>query len=211
MVAVLITERFAASLGTTLRAGAEEAFVVAIVAVGVFVWPLANRGIPHSATVLALVLAVLVQAAWAIRRFPPTTASSPQPWRDRAKKGARVGLSYAAVFGVVVIVLFLLGSDTAYGPLALPVILSVYCVGGLLIGVIGGLARHLARWPLGAMLVGVTAALTAFGMLFLALPVIKPRDSALPVLAQLGLAGAAALLIGPVAGLIVRAQWSRVA
>ena len=206
--AVIITERLADSFGPRANRSPAEPIALAVAAVGIFVWPVANRETPHSVTVLGLALAVLVQAAWAVRRYSPGSPRPGEPWLVRVRAAVRVGLAYAAFFGILAAVLTQFGGESSDRPLSLPVILAAYIIGGILTGVVAGSGRHLTRWPLGAMLIGVIGAIPAFLTILLLLPLLRADTMALSATTLLGLSCAVSALMGPAAGLILSAQWS---
>lgn len=207
ITAVAITDRLANSIRADserrVNSGA-EALLVGIVAVGLFVWPFANRNTPHSVTLLTLWLAVLIQGAWAIRRFATLTARERGPLLFRVRQGIRFGMGYAALFSILAIALSALIGEP--GRFSLLGVMAAYIIGGVLTGTVVGCGLYLVRWPLGAMLLGILGAIPVFEAILLLLPVIKP-DVAVPSLGvRMALACVVALLIGPLAGLVVRAQ-----
>lgn len=146
LLVVVITERLGNSIGRPSgnRPNVAEPILAAIAAIGLFLWPFANRETPHIVTLFCLALAVLVQAAWAIHRYTPLASRVREPLLARVRKAVRFGLSYAAFFGVVAIALSLWrGGDG----ISLPAVLAAYLIGGVLTGiVVGARSESVADW-----------------------------------------------------------------
>ncbi|MFL5612223.1 MAG: hypothetical protein ACJ796_01010 [Gemmatimonadaceae bacterium] len=207
---VLITERLGNSIGRprNKRPSAAEPILTAIAAIGVFVWPFANRETPHAVTLLCLALAVLVEAAWAIHRYAPLAPRVREPLMARVRNGVRFGLRYAVFLGLVATALSVLrgGGDD----FSLPAVLAAYLIGGVFTGIVVGLGRRLNQWPMGAMLLGVLGAFPAFLVISLLIPLMRADAPTLSGNERLGLSLAVSVLLGPIAGLILRGQWTDV-
>jgi hypothetical protein len=144
----------------------------------------------------------LGQAVWAILRYPTPQArwaAQSGTWLGNAFRGLAWGAAAAVVYSIIALLLFALGEARGEAPPAhfpsLSSIVVSYAAGFLAAGTLVGLLRPLARFPLGAMLLGALGALCVYGAV--GVPVLGfPLR---PAHFLLGLA--AALFVGPAFGL----------
>lgn len=151
---------------------------------------------------------------WAVHRFPadaPTRAgrSFGEEFRSSVEFGlllaSGLSLLVTGVFVVFGILQFVgLTNDPMLSVRSWAWIVGAYFAGGFSGGVVVGLLRRLARWPLGAMLVGIPVGTLVYGSVGIALKYIDPEMADMTSQEHIGLAIIIGFLAGPLGGLIVK-------
>ena len=124
------------------------------------------------------------------------------PLRDRCKTGITVGVVVAAMYVTYVLVAYVVtgGRIVESRGVGLVGVLAVYLAGGVVGGLLYGVAAPLARWRLGAFAVGFLVSIPVFFGAAIILP--EPKlDNPL----TWGVLTVSALLIGGPAGVILLA------
>lgn len=124
---------------------------------------------------------------------------------------AAAGLS---LFALIIAVLSLFSRESLFKNFAIGYVIAAYWTGGLIVGAIVGLLRPFARWPLGAMLIGIPCAAAIYGSIMVAIMFIEQtgvqvtregtRDLSLH--AQLWLLFSIGVVVGPVGALYFRSM-----
>lgn len=118
--------------------------------------------------------------------------------------GIRFGLAFAACYCAYVSLLYLVAGSApfdSYG-VTLPTVILVYIVGGVLGGAVVGLLLPLARYKVGATLVGILAAIPVVGGAMLSmsgLPPWEPADNFAFVFTTVGLGSVCGLIMWHIA------------
>jgi hypothetical protein len=83
--------------------------------------------------------------------------------------GVKLGLMFAAAFSVIASVVFILTGGSAFdrSVATLTRVIAAYVAGGIISGALFGILRPLARWAIGAAMLGIIVAVPAYaGMRF---------------------------------------------
>ncbi|HEU5077078.1 MAG TPA: hypothetical protein VFU02_22965 [Polyangiaceae bacterium] len=177
-------------------------FVCTIPVVTAFVMLPAGSGVDVLVTIPCALALWIGQAVWALLRYPAPQApwaAERGTWPRNVLRGLAWGAAAAFIYSIIALLLFALGEARGEAPPAdypsLPALVASYTAGFLAAGLLVGLLRPLARFPLGAMLLGALGALCVYGAV--GIPVLGfPLR---PLHFFVGLA--AALFIGPAFGL----------
>ena len=178
-------------------------FVCTIPIVAAFVMLPAGSGVDVLVVTTPCALALWIgQAVWALLRHPTPQApwaAERGTWLGNAFRGLAWGAAAAVIYSMIALLLFALGEARGETPPAdfpsLSAIVVGYTAGFLAARLLVGILRPLARFPLGAMLLGALGALCVYGAVGVPVPGFPLR----PAHFFLGLA--AALIIGPACGL----------
>lgn len=177
-------------------------FVCTIPVVAAFVMLPAGSGLDVLVAIPCALALWLGQAVWALLRYPTPQApwaAQRGAWLGNAFRGLAWGATATVIYSIIALLLFALGEARGKAPPAdfpsLSAIVVSYAAGFLTAGLLVGLLRPLARFPLGAMLLGALGALCVYGAV--GVPVLG-----FPLRPAHFLVGlAAALFIGPAFGL----------
>jgi hypothetical protein len=143
--------------------------------VGVFLASMFVVALPSAATpplglstAVPIALGILSsEGIWAVHRFP-VTQTPKQPIGRSVAQGVAMGLSMAAVYSfiaLVILALAALGGEAARRQLAplFPGVFLAYIGGGLAAGTVVGLLRRLTGAPLATMFVGIIVGTLVYG------------------------------------------------
>jgi hypothetical protein len=115
--------------------------------------------------------------------------------------GIKIGLMFTVVFSVMAVVVFVISGGTVFDRSfsTLGLVIAAYLVGGIASGALFGLLRPLARWAVGAAILGVVAAMPAYAAMRFAVDGFTPwtADDTSTVLVL-------SSIIGGLGGLVLR-------
>jgi hypothetical protein len=83
---------------------------------------------------------------------------------DRIKQGVAIGLAFACLYSLYVGGLYFLQGPAPFQRLgtSIGVVIGTYFFGGISAGIVVGVLQPLARWRLGAIVIGIIAAFFVF-------------------------------------------------
>jgi hypothetical protein len=184
-----------------------------------FVMPVASGPAPRGHGFVAAALGSFVaQGAWALYRYPfraqPFGARYLQaPLRNRVVPAMRVGAGMALLLSLYVAVIFTIAALTSVDARSfslltdyLLVVLS-YLAAGLLGGAVIGMLAPLARWPVGALILGIPLTGAIYGSVAVAMEHMKVLSDGTDPTTLPPLAGLVILTyIGPMWGIMAK-EW----
>lgn len=193
-------------LGPAVIAGKEPLFVAIAGAASLFV-PVLFFAFPFSRESMAAILLgmLCIDGFWAIHRYPAPPGARLARRDSLAadlREGVFVGLFMATFFSLFAAAIMLVAS-LGEGMRAFSILGWVaggYFAGGVCAGLVFGMLRPIAAFPLGRMTIGVLGGMAVYGSMAFIIPYVDP-DTDLTLRMQLLMALALGVIVGPPAAL----------
>ena len=98
------------------------------------------------------------------------------PWFSRIRWGVRWGLVYALIYSIIALVvgLFSGGSVFAWRQTSLGGLLAAYALSGVVVGTVVGILLPLARWKVGAAIIGMIGTIPYMSLVRGSIPGLGP-------------------------------------
>jgi hypothetical protein len=159
-----------------------------------------------SAALIVLGSLILV-GAWAVNALPPVTPDAALVTRVSIMSSARFGLMMAATVSVIAAIVFGIArfsgvDDPSFGSRSLLLLLAGYFAAAFFGGMLVGLLRPFARWPLGRMLIGIPVTALIYGCVGAALMLTGDSEAPSTWSETIGIALIIGFLIGPSGALV---------
>lgn len=168
---------------------------------------------PMTAATIALVAlnSFLIVGAWALHRLPSHTPTDNPGWvisvRNNVLFGLVMAVGFSILAGVILAVAAASGSnDPLVTPRSFGLLTGGYFAAGVLGGLVVGLLKPFARWPLGTMCIGIPVATLVYGSVGVAMLLMGDPEGPSTLRETALMAGGIGILVGPVGGLVFRGE-----